>query len=350
MNKEKKSKKKIICRILLIILIVILSLIAIAVSAFFILRSVGKKQLTEETVQMEAAYVEHLDVDIKDDGKTVIYNGKSYIYNSKLVNILFMGVDKAISETDSENIGGNGQADALILAVINTETGAITLLNIPRDSMVDVNQYNVDGKYIGVNNMQVCLAYAHGDGKETSCENTKSAVSRLLYGMPINAYVALDLDGISVLNDTIGGVTVEILEDVHYSGGCLYKGDTVTLNGKQAYGYVRGRDMSKLDSSLLRIARQKQYMGAFLSKALAATREDINAPLALYDAAKPYMVTDIGVSSVTYLASIIVEHGVSGGTSITIPGEIVKGEKYAEYITDDMALYELILDVFYKGE
>ena len=52
---------------------------------------------------------------------------------------------------------------------------------------------------------------------------------------------------------------------------------------------------------------------AFLKKALAATKEDINVPLNLYKVASDYMVTDIGPSEVTYLATLVLEHGISEG-------------------------------------
>lgn len=334
-------------KVIIIILCILLGVLLIAVGAFLSLRAMGKKQITETTVSTSDEMTGELDVEVEESGKYVVYNGRKYCYNDDNINILFMGIDKSISETSDGNIGGNGQADVLILMMLDTQTGELSLINIPRDSMTDVNLYNTEGQYLGVEWMQVCLAYAYGDGKEASCENTMEAVSRLMYGMPIHGYAAIDLDSISVLNDAVGGVTVEVLEDLSKSNWELQKGAVVTLDGNQAHTYVRARDWSEVDANLKRMERQKQYLNAFIQKAFAATREDINVPINLYNAALDYMVTDIGTSSVTYLASKVLDSGINSITNVTIPGENVMGDEYVEFVSDEQTLYEFILDTFY---
>lgn len=178
--------------------------------------------------------------------------------------------------------------------------------------------------------------------------NTVESVSRLMYGMPVNAYAALDYSGISVLNDAVGGVTVEILEDFSFWDPVMKKGNVVTLKGEQAHSYVRSRDTERLDSNNSRMQRQKQYMLAFISTAMEAVRKDLTLPLTLYLKMADYMVTDIRASEVTYLASLVLEHGFSEKNMHSIPGEVVKGEKYAEFIPDEEKVFELILDVFYN--
>lgn len=82
-----------------------------------------------------------------------------------------------------------------MLAVLDSETGELSLVNISRDSMVDVNRYNVEGQFLGTEEMQICLAYAYGDGREGSCLNTVESVSRLMYSMPVHAYARLIITG-----------------------------------------------------------------------------------------------------------------------------------------------------------
>lgn len=286
-------------------------------------------------------------VQIEEDGKYVIYNGEKYCYNEHIINILCMGIDTSIQGTEEGVIGENGQADAIILAVIDTQTGQLHLVNISRDSMVDVNRYNVEGKYLGTEKMQLCLAYSYGDGKDDSCLNTARSVSRLMYGMPIHAWAAIDYSGISVLNDEVGGVTVEVLEDLSSKDPALVAGRTVTLTGQQAHTYVRTRDTSLLESNNQRMARQKQYMTAFLKTFFSKTKSDLTLPLKLYQNAAGYMVTDIGPQETVYLSSLVLQKGFTEGNMDSVPGQIVQGEVYAEFIPDDKALYELILKVFY---
>lgn len=343
MKMKKKSK---VGKVLLIILCVILGLILAGGCTVFALKIIGEKKMTESTVTVPE--VVPSEVAVEDDGKTITYQGKKYRYNEENINILCMGVDKSISETGEDSVGSNGQADVLILMNLDTANGTLTMVNIPRDTLVDVSKYNVNGEYTGVEKMQICLAYAYGDGKETSCANVTEAVGRLMYGMPIQSYAAIDYEAIALLNDAVGGVTVTVLEDM--KSGSLYfnKGDTVTLSGKQAHAYVRHRAWEQVDANLLRMERQKQYLNSFIQTALAATRADLSVPLDLYNALDGYMVTDLGASAVTYLASEVMDCGVNEIISLTVPGEIIAGDKYAEYYPDETGLYEMVLDVFYE--
>lgn len=348
-KKAKKEKKKIRPFHVVVTLLCLLILLMVgAVATILIFRSQGEKQLKESVVEETVTVPE--SAQIEDGGKSVVYNGERYWYNENIISILCMGVDKTIQETGEDSIGTNGQADALFLAVLDTETGEFNLINISRDSMVDVNRYNVEGKYLETEKMQLCLAYSYGDGKESSCLNTAQSVSRLMYGMPIHAWAAIDYSGISVLNDLVGGVTVEVLEDISSVDSQLAAGNQVTLNGQQAHTYVRYRNTDELDSNNQRMARQKQYLTAFLQTVLSRTREDITFPLSLYQNALEYMVTDIDSQEVVYLASLAVQQGFSEGNMYSVPGQVVKGEEYAEFIPDEEGLYELILSVFYNKE
>lgn len=347
-DRKKVSKKKKKIRpfhVLVAILCLILALAVIGVGILLFLRSQGESMLRQG--EIKEAITAPDGVQIEEDGKYVIYNGEKYCYNEHIINILCMGIDTSIQGTEEGVIGENGQADAIILAVIDTQTGQLHLVNISRDSMVDVNRYNVEGKYLGTEKMQLCLAYSYGDGKDDSCLNTARSVSRLMYGMPIHAWAAIDYSGISVLNDEVGGVTVEVLEDLSSKDPALVAGRTVTLTGQQAHTYVRTRDTSLLESNNQRMARQKQYMTAFLKTFFSKTKSDLTLPLKLYQNAAGYMVTDIGPQETVYLSSLVLQKGFTEGNMDSVPGQIVQGEVYAEFIPDDKALYELILKVFY---
>lgn len=348
-HKKKRRRRRRRSRALtvsLTVLCVLLVLVVGVAAGVIVVGKRGENQIRETKTQVEITAP--ADVQVEEEGKFIVYNGEKYCYNDNVINILCMGVDKSIQETSDENIGENGQADVIILASLDTQTGRLTLINISREAMVDINLYNVQGNYLGTENKQLCLAYAYGDGKEGSCLNTAESVSRLMYGMPVNAYVALDLDGISVLNDAVGGVTVEVLEDLSNSDPELKAGNTVTLKGKQAHTYVRSRDTELLESNSLRMERQKQYLSAFMQTALSEIKADLTVVLDLYQTASEYMITDISSSQATYLASLVVTTGFSGGDMMTVPGEVVDGGRYAEFIPDDEALYQMILNVFYE--
>lgn len=344
-QKAPRKKKGPLIAVLIIFGILVLLLVT-AVGAYFYLNKKGEAQLKKN--QSIASITAPEEASSEDDGKTIVYNGAKYKYNEDNINILFMGVDRDMQDTGEKVIGENGQADVLIWAALDSKTGHLSLINISRDAMVDVNKYNVEDKYLGTDKMQLCLAYSYGDGKEKSCENTLQSVSRLMYGMPVNAYVAIDYSAIAPLNDAIGGVTVNVLEDLTQSDSALKAGETVTLHGEQAQTYVRSRNTEVLDSNNQRMERQKQYIDAFLQQAISQTKKNLTLPVTLYNDVSDYMVTNISASEVTHLATLMIQNGVSGGDILTVPGEVTQGDVYAEFNPDDKELYKLILSVFYK--
>ena len=287
------------------------------------------------------------DVETLQDGKTVIYGGKQYQYNENITTTLCIGVDQErFSEIDGVK-GNNGQADALFLYALDTETGESTIIPISRDTMVDVDLYSAAGTYVSSSKQQICLAYAYGDGAHTSCENTVKSVQRIFYGLPINSYVAIDLKAIDVLSRKVGGVEVTPTESFTCLDYYFKKGQKVVLKGEKARAFVQARDKSKLDSNLNRMQNQKQFINAFFSKALAKTKEDITFPVSVYNSASKYMITDITVSEISFLAGAVLK---SGGNMkyCSIEGQTKMGEEFAEFYANDESVYKTVIDVFYK--
>lgn len=343
-----KRKIKIIAAVLVL-------LILFGIMGFLGMEMLGKNamlQKGEETLEMTAP--EDEDVVLENDGQVITYKGEKYIYNENITSVLCMGIDKYNTEKNEDKIGEAGQADMLMLAILDTESGKVDLWNVSRDSMTDVDLYNVDGEFVKKEQMQACLAFAYGDGSHSSCENVVRAVSRLLYGMPIQSYAAIDLKVLPLLNDAVGGVEVTIHEDDIVSRERFTPGTTVLLKGDYVEAYVRTRvtdwtNNGELDSNNNRMARQRQYMTNFIKKALQMTKEDISTPITLFNIAREgkHIITNLNVSRVAYLSTVLSKVNFSEESFKTVPGEVVDGGKYAEYHVDDEALYQMILDTFY---
>ena len=341
------------------VLAVLVAIMAVLVLTFAAIRWSGGRSLSSGEIASEMITIPDTikqDVEIKDEGRTVIYKGEKYIYNEDIITILFMGVDKSLgrneegeAETGHSEIGTNGQADTLVLGIIDKKNEKISFINVSRDTMADIDIYNVNNEFLRNEKRQICLQYAYGDGREKSCEYVVNALKRYLYGMPINAYAAIDYDAIAVLNDAVGGVEVNVLEDLSSGPYAeLVKGQNVTLVGNMAEYYCRTRDSYSVDANNYRMARQKQYLMAFMQKALGLVRGDLGFSLELYNTASPYMVTDIGVSEVTYLATTVTGYGIELDAIKSIPGEVVEDGENAAFYADETALYELILSTFYN--
>lgn len=341
-----------------IVALIVLLLAVFVLGGFVLAKEKGRKEMLgkgDGQVPLTAPALEEQEVILEDDGEIVIYNGQRYRYNENITSVLCMGIDREGWNEEENVIGTSGQADMLMLAILDTQSGRVKLWNISRDSMVDVDIYDTEGNFAKTESMQLCLAFAYGDGKEGSCQNTLRSVSRLLYGMPVQSYAALDMDAIVPLNDAVGGVEVTIHEEDILPGGFV-PGTTMLLQGEEARAYVQSRRTElpdeALDSNNNRMDRQKQYMMNFIQKALQQTKQDISTPVKLFQVAMEgdNMVTNLTVSRVSYLASIFKNVNFSEESFQTVPGEVVKGESYAEYHVDDQALYEMILDTFYLKE
>lgn len=351
---KKKWKHRPVWQKILIVLgwisAVLLALILIAALVVFILHRIGSIQLTDYSdINITAPTVSNMDVSVNDSGRTVRYNGKEYIFNTDVTSILCMGVDKQEFGLEDDKVGTAGQCDALYLVAINTATGRTKIIGISRDIVTDIGIYSEDGEYLYTEKMQLCLAYAYGNGTTTSCLNTVTAVSRLFYQLPINSYFAINLDSIRRLNDAIGGVTVTLKDDLFVDsyGVRHYQGETVTLYGSDAERYLRSRNLYELESSYNRMQHQMNYLESYSRDAIAMTKKDITTPLNLYGIIADNSVTNLNPSKITAFATCIVSHGISELEFAQVPGTVTSDGTYARYIVDEKGLYEIILDTFY---
>ena len=281
-----------------------------------------------------------------DEG-VITYQGKKYKLNDKITTILFIGVDRAdISETEER--GAGGQADVNVLVALDTATGKMVMVSFPRDTYAEIDRYSADGYFLGTKFAQLALAYANGNGREESCERQKSTIQRLLYGMPIQAYVALDVDGIIAANEAVGGVTVTTLEDIQFPVlGYRAAGSEVTLHGKDANKYIRTREWSGSDVNVPRMARQKQYMQAFLEQVISKSKSDITVPVQLFQTLSRYMVTDLTASDVTFLSTCFLQNGAQFEFA-SLSYEIEQTEeKGILYYLDEDVLLQTVVDIFY---
>lgn len=279
------------------------------------------------------------------------YNGKTYQYKDNLMNILCLGIDSRDGIAKEKTPGKAGQADCVILAVLDDEAKTIQLINISRDSMVPVHVYATDGSFVEDRTEQLALQYAYGNGRDWSCQLMEQTVSELFYGLPIHGYCALSMNSIASLNDAVGGVTVTVPEELAELKPKLFTaGETVTLKGNKAVEFVRARAVNSPDvaSNNKRIARQKMYAVAFVNQLKQGMKDDITLPVKLYQTAEKQMVTSISLDQAVYLCTEYMNCSFDTENIYTIDGEVTMGEKYAEFNVDDDALYQLILDVFYE--
>lgn len=371
-RQSKKIKMRGLTERLLVGCLILVCVVLVGFCLYMVIRGVGKMnlhrhaqnvsgtELTEnlnrlsesekeaETVIANGEEQENQTVELEEG--QIFHNGEIWQYNKDILTFLCMGVDARAGVTDEKVPGRGGQADAILLIVADPHKESIQVLNINRDSMVDIEIYDTDGGYAGTEERQIALQYAYGDGRVGSCELMEKAVSNLFYGIPIHGYAALDMESIPTLNDSVGGIEVTVPEDMTKYKSGWSKGATVSLSGDDALLYIREReDESKeLGSNLKRIERQKQYMSAFVNQLKTKTKSDITFPVSLYGKVQKHMVTSLSVDEITYLATTLLGYDFSMDNVHGIRGKMAMGEKNEEFYVDEEALRTLIIEIFYE--
>lgn len=330
----------------------------LAAAGFLVLQIVGRSRLYGSASSDELV-VRLSDMTVSLGGSTegdegeedwqagdVRYEGIHYRYNQDILTFLFLGIDRMGEVQPVKDGMDGGQSDAIFLLALDPHEKEATVIGIPRDTMTDVDIYTATGTFMGTTRTQLCLQHGYGDGAAVSCGRSVKAVSGLFYGLPIHGYCAINMGAIPLLNDAIGGIRLRSLETLDFKDFHAEEGEELHLQGMDAYYYLHNRDISSFNSAGRRLQRQKQYLTEYAAAAMEAVKEDITLPVTLYGTLSRYMVTDISVDEVGYLATQAA--GYRLGEIHTLEGETVMGEQFEEFYPDEEALYRLILEVFYE--
>ena len=279
------------------------------------------------------------------DQETVEVDGTTYRKRDDLSVILAMGVDHETQETYDYRKAG--QADFLRLIVLDNKNKTVQQLQIDRDTITPVTMLGVLGDRYEPVTQQICLGYAFGDGRQSSCEVTVEAVENLLGGQKIDQYLSMGLDGISTLNDLAGGVTVTLEDDFSAIDPAMTKGTTLTLWGDQAEVYVRTRRSIGVGTNEARMARQEQYIRQITSQLDAKVQQDQNFVLIAYDALEPYLYTNIPRGQLANEAWAAKDY--ERMDTIKPDGTYQVGEDgFMEFYPDADALQQAVLQLFYE--
>lgn len=175
------------------------------------------------------------------------------------INLLLLG-----SDTD-EKFQGQPLAQTDIVVTIDQTAKTVGMLSIPRDFFLNVPGYGMH---------KLDEAYSLG-GVALSCQTIEQD-----FGIPLNYYAWVGLDGFINVINTVGGVDVNVthaIVDDNYPNDINNKADPYALerlylapgpqhlNGPQALEYVRSRH-ADLVGDFGRSARQQQVLLSLKSK------------------------------------------------------------------------------------
>ena len=338
-NTRKAIRQRKVCMLLIIILIIVLSVLG---GGYYLLSQKNASSPQNGGQNSDSRN----QTDLSQNSDIVEYKGETYKYNDHLSNYLFLGIDTRETVDTYQSQADAGQADAIFLVSMDRATEKIKVLFIPRDSMTRIEVFNPYGQSLGETTDHLNIQYAFGDGKEKSCELMKTAVSNMLDGLPIQGYCSMNMDGISVITDFVGGIQLTIPDDSLADVNPEYKkGAVVDITGETAEQFVRYRDIDKTQSALVRQERQKTFLQALVQKAQEKAGEDAGFVTGLYDSVKSYTVTNMGNDIFAKLLAAS-QNGITD--TETVPGEGTHGENFDEYHIDEDALSDLIISMFYE--
>ena len=150
------------------IFLLILCVIAAAIAGVLLARAYHRRTVLPELPEETYVPLNTIEVD-----------GTRYRKKTGLKTTLFLGVDSTFTDMTTEGYADGGRTDTLILMI--QEGDSMTLLEISRDTMTEVDVYDGDGNLLNRTQMQINMQYAYGDSPRRSAYLTRRTVSELLY-------------------------------------------------------------------------------------------------------------------------------------------------------------------------
>ena len=236
-----------------------------------------------------------------------------------LHNILLLGTDERAGDDADYNIEHGIRPDVLVIVSIDADNGGVTMVNLPRDLIVDLPPCDPAGDYPGTPGGTDQLNHAMRYGGMDCQGNAVETIT----GVHLEHIVAVDFAGFEDIVDTIGGVEMCVPEPVDDPKAHLtLEAGEQRLTGEQALGLARSRASTEQGSDLNRIENQQRLMGAIMRE---VTGGDILAsPTTLYDfidAVTDSLVTDddLSVNKMRELAVAVREVDLEEMTMVTVP-------------------------------
>lgn len=236
-------------------------------------------------VQMFGQYVD----DVFDPGSLGVTQEENYTpeaYRGDVINILIVGIDNE----EGRNYGaGLGQTDMILYANFLVKEGKLNLLQIPRDSYVGEVR-NSNGK---INSLLIT-----GEDKENPINNLVNYISTGLK-LPVDHYIAMDMDALKAIVNTFGGIKVYVSQDMSYGGSKLEQGWR-WLDGDATEFFVRNRHGSGFErADIDRLDNQRHFYSALFRRFLNLTPGDAMNLLPVF---KNYCNTDLDMGTILSLA------------------------------------------------
>lgn len=219
------------------------------------------------------------------------------------------------------------RTDTLMLVKIDEGDNSIDLISIPRDSLVYIN-----GSMDKIN-----AAHSYG-GIDLTMETIREFL-----GIDLSKYLVISFDGVIKAIDAIGGIDIDVSEDVAYAMDI--EPGIHHFNGEEALDYVRFRKGYN-NADLGRIDTQQDFMGQLIKEA-TKIKNLPKLPLA-YLAARSHIETNIPFTKLVSLGMSLKKVNKEDINKVKLYGEVVDIDGTSYYDIYDESIEEIRRDYLYN--
>lgn len=216
----------------------------------------------------------------------------------KSVNFLIAGIDEA-EQRDTK------LTDVIMLVNIDIQSKNINILQIPRDTYIDVSN-SPTGKINAI--------YNSGINKK-GIDGLSSTIFDQ-FSLNIDHYVTVTMDGFRQIIDSIGGVYMDVPTTFTLDGITINAGPQL-LNGELAETFVRVRSIYD-DADIGRVMAQRLFLASLSDKLFSLSTSDL---IKLVPDISKYISTDLSIGEMLDYAKLSSDFSLDKIQIHLIPGE-----------------------------
>ncbi|MDO5117815.1 MAG: LCP family protein [Eggerthellaceae bacterium] len=310
-KKKKKGNKsgKVLTGVLVFLIV---ALIGICVGGYFFFSTIDDNLAGGKTEEEQLAIKEKLV-------STTSYDEPFYM--------VLIGSDKRASD---ESMGE--RSDTNILVRIDAPNKQITLISIPRDTMITIYGYGT---------CKFNAAYSVGGAAQVIEEAGK------LCNVQISHYAEVDFAGLEDLVDAVGGVDVDVPFDIDdwEAGPVTISAGEQHLDGVAALTFARSRKYP--DGDFTRTMNQRTLVKALITRVFELSPGELPAVI---QAASKYVATDMSVKDIYSLAKQFQDEGEITMYSAMVPSTTDMIDEVSYVICDTYGLANMMAIVDEGGD
>ncbi|VEI06761.1 LCP family protein [Kurthia zopfii] len=198
----------------------------------------------------------------REDNKSELRE-KPVSYSEEPFSILLLGIEEYATKKET------GRADTQIVMTFNPQKHKITLVTIPRDTRVQIDNAS---EYTGIHKINAAMTY--GELNQYGGEKLQLETTEKLLNIPIDAFVTVNFDGFRDVIDALGGIDIDIKqsfwEDNIYTKKRIdFAQGHAHLTGEEALAFVRMRKR-EVNNIYPREERQNQMIEATVAQTKSA--------------------------------------------------------------------------------